>query len=361
MRSRLRALLIGLAVAGLALLAFSSVDRVPLDTMLEFSGQAEERIPDLVQRLRRFHRVVTRHGERLLEVSATEASYYRDDRAVVVVEPKLVFYDQGVRIGTLSGQHGRLYLEGHEVETVELEGEVELALAQFTLRTERLDYERSRELLIAPQHAVISSPEIELSGSGLAFDLVTRALRLDSEVRMRLIHAPESPAGEFTVLREHSGEVISSVAAATRGFRLTGLGADLTITAERMEFDYSAGRISYVGDVRVTHGDAVLEAPELTILLDPSNPRPLLGVTASGGVQMTRGNETAWARMASYQREEGTITLAEEARLGSGPNSVTGERIIFHIGQGRTVVEGGSEPVRAVLQPGTLAPEELSR
>jgi len=190
----LRAVFAATVVAGLALVAWRGLERVPLGSVLELSEPAVERIPELLQRIRSFHRVVTRHGEKLLEVSAAEASYFRDDRAVVVREPRLIFFDKGERAGMLSALEGRLYFDGHEVEAVELAGGARLSLDRFSLEAEELAYERSRGVIVASGAAVISSPELSLAGNGLTLDLAARRLGLASGVHMILKHAPSTPA-----------------------------------------------------------------------------------------------------------------------------------------------------------------------
>lgn len=189
MRRFLRPVLITVVVTGLAAVFLGGGSKVDLDKVLDLPASSD-RVPELMQRIRSFSRVVTRGGKRLLEVSAQEASYFRGDRAVVVVEPRLSFYDQGEPVGSLAGAQGRLYLDGNEVESVEMSGEVRLSLEQFTLETERLTYERAREIIISPGPTTISSDEMTLAGTGMTFDLRAGTLRLDGDVRMRISHDP---------------------------------------------------------------------------------------------------------------------------------------------------------------------------
>ncbi len=182
-----------MVLVAVAALLLRSGPTAGLDSVIDLPLDAD-RIPELMQRIRSFSRVVTRDGKRLLEVSAEEASYFRGDRAVVVREPRISFYDEGRPVGSLGGDSGRLYLDGNEIESVEMSGNVRLELEQFTLETERLSYERARELILSPGPTVISSAEMSLSGNGMAFDLEARTLRLDADVRMRIAHTPTTPA-----------------------------------------------------------------------------------------------------------------------------------------------------------------------
>ena len=47
-------------------------------------------------------RLITREGLKVLEVSASEASYFKNDKAIQIIEPKVVFYEGGERVGEVS-------------------------------------------------------------------------------------------------------------------------------------------------------------------------------------------------------------------------------------------------------------------
>ena len=130
-RRLLRPALLGMTIIGIAALFLRSGPGAGLDRALDLP--ASGRLPELMQRVRSFNRVVTRGGKRLLEVSAQEASYFRGDRAVAVVEPRIAFYDEGQPVGSLQGNTGKLYLDGNELRSVEMDGGVRLKLEQFTL------------------------------------------------------------------------------------------------------------------------------------------------------------------------------------------------------------------------------------
>jgi LPS export ABC transporter protein LptC len=185
-RLYLRALFVAIVAVSIPALFLRSGSRVSLDTMLDVSGFRDKALPELLQRIRDFHRVVTRNGERLLEVSAKEASYFKGARGVEIVAPRLVFYDAGEKAGWISGERGRVYLDGNDVESVEMSGNVELKLAQFEVSAETLVYERKNDLITAPGHAVIRSPELVLSGHGLTLDIHSKTLRVDAQVDMTL-------------------------------------------------------------------------------------------------------------------------------------------------------------------------------
>ena len=89
----------------------------------------------------------------------------------------LVFND-GERVGAISGDRGKLVLDGNEVQAVVMTGDVELSLVQFQIVAKSLTYERARNAIIAEGEAVVRSPEVELTGTGMVFDLGTKTLRM---------------------------------------------------------------------------------------------------------------------------------------------------------------------------------------
>jgi lipopolysaccharide export system protein LptA len=161
---------------------------------------------------------------------------------------------------------------------------------------------------------------------------------------------------------EQSGQAIGRLADAVRDFRLTSLPSDLHVQANTMEFDFRQGQLLYKGAVAVQHGDVKMRADELKITFEPKNPRQVQKIEARGDVHVDHQTETASGRLAVYDPERATITLTGDARLGSGPNTVQGEKVVVYLDQGRAVVEGGdSGPVRAYIQPESNSLDRLMK
>ena len=151
---------------------------------------------------------------------------------------------------------------------------------------------------------------------------------------------------------ERAGEAIGSLADAVRDFRLTSLPSDLRVQAQSMVFDYRNGELVYKGDVQVQHGEVRLHADTLKVEFEPKKPQQLRSLRADGNVRVEHESETASGRIAVYDPNRATITLTGDAKLGSGPNTVEGEKVVVFLDEGRAVVEGGaSGPVRAYIEP----------
>lgn len=137
-------------------------------------------------------------------------------------------------------------------------------------------------------------------------------------------------------------DVLSSVAGIARNLELADVPSPIDVTADRLEFDYNNGILRYSGDVRVEHAGAVIRARQIEIAFETEGKRALHKVTARGGVEVVRGDETAHGELAEYDPKAATIVLSQKARLGSGANSLSGERVVVYLDEGRAVVQGGA-------------------
>ena len=181
-----RILLAVVLVAAIAGLGVSVSRRASVSELVEKSFLATDALPELLQRIRNFHRVITREGRKVLEVSAREASYFKNDKAIEVIAPKVVFYEGGERVGEVSAAKGRLYLEGTEVQSVEVTGEVLFELGRLRVRTEKLTYDRASSLINAHGVARIEAAELDLVGTDMTVDMVRRSVVIGTGVSMTL-------------------------------------------------------------------------------------------------------------------------------------------------------------------------------
>ena len=188
-----RYLLAATLVLALAGLGLSISRRSGVPGLLEPSFLASEVLPELLQRIRNFHRVITREGKKVLEVSASEASYFKNDKAIEILDPKVVFYEGGERAGEVSAAKGRLFLDGTEVRSVEVSGNVLFEIGRLSVVTENLTYDRSTNLIHAPGEARVEAAELKLTGTDMTVDMVERTVVIGSRVTMSLLPKLEAP------------------------------------------------------------------------------------------------------------------------------------------------------------------------
>ena len=186
---RLRLLLIALTACAVCVVLLRLADRLSVKDLVRVENLSDAALPDLLQRLRDFHRVVTRNGEKVLEVSAKEASYFRDTAAVEIIEPSVLFFERGRRVGEISGGRGTLVLDDGQVSSVEVTDGVHLAFVNFEIRADSAFYDRVGKVVVTHGRASLKSDQFEVTGSGMTVDLGGETLRIADGVDMKFFRA----------------------------------------------------------------------------------------------------------------------------------------------------------------------------
>ena len=181
-----RYLLGGILVLALAGLTVSVIRETGGPKAFVPSFLATQVLPELLQRIRNFHRVITREGKKVLEVSASEASYFKNDKAIEILAPKVVFYEDGERVGEVAAAKGRLYLDGTEVHKVEVNRNVVFEVGRLHVSTDALIYDRSTNRIHAPGEARVEAAELTLTGTDMTVNMLERSVVIGSSVSMTL-------------------------------------------------------------------------------------------------------------------------------------------------------------------------------
>ncbi len=143
-------------------------------------------------------------------------------------------------------------------------------------------------------------------------------------------------------------------------FALSSDRGPVEIEAASLEFEYRTGLLVYRGGVSVSQGDIRLTSDELRVKLDTKQTGRPTEIVAVGSVKIVSGERIATGDRAEFDQAAQTITLSSNAVLRDGPNEVSGDRVVVYIEEQRSVVEGGSDRVRAVLFPSGAAESEDS-
>lgn len=141
-------------------------------------------------------------------------------------------------------------------------------------------------------------------------------------------------------------------------FTLDSSQEPIKVTADQLEFDYKQRVVVYRGGVQVVQGGTVLRSRTLTIRFDEraASAERLREIVAEGEVYIAQGERSATGGRAVFDQQARTITLSDNAVLHDGPSQVAGERVVVYLAENRSVVEGGRQRVRAVLQPPEKSP-----
>lgn len=180
---RLFVALLVLSVLGLVGgVATTRVTRARLER--ELARQAVDLLPDVAQRIQNFHRMKVDKGRKVWEVAAREARYHADENMVLVTEPSVAFFLEDGRSVALTGREGRVRLDGHELDHVDLEGDIQIQFGEYSVRAESVRYDRQEDSIVAPGHVSITGRELDLQGEELELDLSTQRMRLQNNVRV---------------------------------------------------------------------------------------------------------------------------------------------------------------------------------
>jgi lipopolysaccharide export system protein LptA len=141
----------------------------------------------------------------------------------------------------------------------------------------------------------------------------------------------------------------------------------ITVTSDRLEYDYKANVVVYKGEVVATQGQVRLRSDTLTVAFDADGAQPaaktqaleagqgthrLRDIVAVGGVRIDSGTRWATGGRAVFDQRKRTVVLTEDPVLHDGSNEVAGDRVVVYLDEDRSVVEGGRKRVKAVLYPG---------
>lgn len=186
---------------------------------------------------------------------------------------------------------------------------------------------------------------------------VSLAIRTSAAVAALALLAPAAATAQDTARK--TNDVLSSVAGIAQNLELADVPSPIDITAEKMEFHYGQGMLRYEGNVVVDHAGARIKARTLEVSFEPEGQRSLRKITARGGVEVTHKDESARGELAEYDPRAATVTLSQNARLGSGPNTIAGQKVVVYLNEKRAEVLGGgggaTAPAATAAEPGAPA------
>jgi LPS export ABC transporter protein LptC len=143
-----------------------------------------EILPGVSQHLQNFRRVKMKDGRKVWEVAAADARYFDETNTVVVRGPVLSWYlEDGRRVG-LEGTEGRILLDKGDVARVELEGDIQVFLADYRVAADAAVYDRATDRITAPGVVEISGDALRLRGEGLEIRVKDQRLLLQQDVSM---------------------------------------------------------------------------------------------------------------------------------------------------------------------------------
>jgi LPS export ABC transporter protein LptC len=145
-----------------------------------------EFLPGVSQHIQDFRRVKVQNGRKVWEVAARDAQYFEDDKTVVVRGATMQWFLKDGRTVGLTGEEGRIILDGHAIVRVEVEGDIAVTLADYRVSTAQAIYDNQRAVITAPGPIEISGRALQLHGDGMEVDVDAQRLTLLHNVSMVL-------------------------------------------------------------------------------------------------------------------------------------------------------------------------------
>ena len=119
--------------------------------------------------------------------------------------------------------------------------------------------------------------------------------------------------------------------------------APIDFAADHIELQDRANRVLLTGNVRITQAEMTLNAARMTVTYTGqiSNGSPQVSrLDASGGVTVSRPDQTARSQYAVYDLNRRVITMVGGVTLRQGANNVSGGRLSINLDTGRATIDG---------------------
>ena len=128
-----------------------------------------------------------------------------------------------------------------------------------------------------------------------------------------------------------------------QGFAGHDSNAPVNYAADRIEMQDKASRVVLSGNVQITQGDLSLRAPRTTVSYTNEGSLKIQRLDASGGVDMTRGNESARGDVAVYDFNRRIITLVGNVSLKrAAGDTLRSGRMVIDLNTHNTVTDAGA-------------------
>lgn len=116
--------------------------------------------------------------------------------------------------------------------------------------------------------------------------------------------------------------------------------APVNYAADRIELQDRQDRVVLSGNVDITQAGLRMQAARTTVEYTNADSLKIQRITATGGVHVTRGTETADGNVAIYDFNRRIITLVGNVALRRGSDTLNGQRLVIDLATGVSSVDG---------------------
>jgi lipopolysaccharide export system protein LptA len=116
--------------------------------------------------------------------------------------------------------------------------------------------------------------------------------------------------------------------------------APVNFSADRIELQDRQDRVVLSGNVDITQAGLNLKAARTTVAYTDAGSLQIQRIDATGGVRVSRGNETARGDVAIYDFNRRVITMVGNVALRRGGDTLNGGRLVIDLASGISSVDG---------------------
>jgi len=118
--------------------------------------------------------------------------------------------------------------------------------------------------------------------------------------------------------------------------------APVDYAADRIELQERQDRVVLSGNVDITQAGLRLRAARTTVAYTSEGSLKIQRIDATGGVLVTRGNESARGDVAIYDFNRRIITMVGNVRLNKNGDTLNGGRLVIDLNSGVSSVDGSA-------------------
>ena len=137
--------------------------------------------------------------------------------------------------------------------------------------------------------------------------------------------------------------------------------APVDFDAGRIELQDNQNRVSLSGNVIVKQAGLTVRSSRMLINYTDAGSLQIQRLTATGGVQVTRGSEAASGDVAVYDFNRRIITIAGNVKLRRGGDTLNGGRLVIDLKSGVSSVDGRASGSSSVTGDPTTSTSSTGR
>ena len=142
-----------------------------------------------------------------------------------------------------------------------------------------------------------------------------------------------------------AGFALTAALAGGMALHAQGIGghnsdAPVDFDAQKIVLDDRENRVVLSGGVIIQQAGLTLRSDRTLLDFNDAGRVELLRITATGGVEVTRGDERASGDNAIYDFDRRIITMAGNVRLRRGTDTLNGGRLVIDLRSGLSSVDG---------------------